>query len=94
MRIGFVGIGLMGLPIAQHLLAAGHQLFIASSNRAAAQALGAHTAETAAEVLLKAEQEEGDIDHAPIAHGQAPAALEDVDEFAAGKDVVEQHVEP
>ena len=44
MRIGFVGIGLMGLPIAQHLLAAGHQLFIASSNRAAAQALGAQGA--------------------------------------------------
>ena len=39
MRIGFVGIGLMGLPIAQRLADAGHQLFIASANRGAVQAL-------------------------------------------------------
>ena len=32
MRIGFVGLGLMGLPIARHLAAAGHQLFIASGS--------------------------------------------------------------
>ena len=34
MRIGFVGLGLMGLPIARHLAAAGHQLFIASGSPA------------------------------------------------------------
>jgi len=34
MRIGFVGLGLMGLPMARHLMAAGHELFIASSSGA------------------------------------------------------------
>ena len=34
MRIGFVGLGLMGLPIARHLIAAGHRLFIASGSPA------------------------------------------------------------
>ena len=32
MRIGFVGLGLMGLPMARHLIAAGHELFVASSS--------------------------------------------------------------
>jgi 3-hydroxyisobutyrate dehydrogenase-like beta-hydroxyacid dehydrogenase len=33
MRIGFVGLGLMGMPMARHLVGAGHQLFIASSSK-------------------------------------------------------------
>ena len=41
MRIGFVGLGLMGLPIARHLASAGHQLFIASGSRAPLEELGA-----------------------------------------------------
>jgi 3-hydroxyisobutyrate dehydrogenase-like beta-hydroxyacid dehydrogenase len=32
MRVGFVGLGLMGLPMARHLIAAGHQLFVASNS--------------------------------------------------------------
>src|SRR5687768_3133790 len=40
MRIGFVGLGLMGTPMARRLLAAGHQLFIASSGRPACEELG------------------------------------------------------
>ena len=28
MKIGFIGLGIMGAPMAQHLLAAGHELFI------------------------------------------------------------------
>ncbi|HEV2673772.1 MAG TPA: NAD(P)-dependent oxidoreductase [Aliidongia sp.] len=32
MRVGFVGLGLMGLPMARHLIAGGHQLFVASSS--------------------------------------------------------------
>ena len=39
MRIGFVGLGLMGLPMARHLLAAGHELFIASGSPQPLQAL-------------------------------------------------------
>ena len=50
-------------------------------------AQGLQTAATAAEVVLKAEEQEEAIDRAPIANGQPPAALEDVDEFATGKGV-------
>ena len=28
MKIGFIGLGIMGAPMAQHLLAAGHELFV------------------------------------------------------------------
>ena len=41
MRIGFVGLGLMGLPIARHLAEAGHQLFVASGSRAPLDELSA-----------------------------------------------------
>lgn len=40
-RIGFVGLGLMGLPMARHLAAAGHKLFIASASREPLDALSA-----------------------------------------------------
>jgi 2-hydroxymethylglutarate dehydrogenase len=40
-RIGFVGLGLMGLPMARHLIAAGHRLFIASGSPAPLQELAA-----------------------------------------------------
>ena len=44
MRIGFIGLGAMGLPMAGHLLAAGHEVTVASRSRGpidAAVALGA-----------------------------------------------------
>jgi 3-hydroxyisobutyrate dehydrogenase len=44
MRIGFIGLGAMGLPMAGHLVAAGHDVTVASRGRgpiAAAVALGA-----------------------------------------------------
>jgi 3-hydroxyisobutyrate dehydrogenase len=44
MRIGFIGLGAMGLPMAGHLLAAGHDVTVASRSRGpidAALALGA-----------------------------------------------------
>ena len=28
LKLGFVGLGIMGAPMAGHLLAAGHQLFV------------------------------------------------------------------
>ena len=28
LKIGFIGLGIMGTPMAGHLLAAGHQLFV------------------------------------------------------------------
>jgi 3-hydroxyisobutyrate dehydrogenase len=45
MRIGFVGLGAMGLPMTRHLIAAGHEVTVASRSRGpieAAVALGAN----------------------------------------------------
>ena len=45
MRIGFIGLGAMGLPMTRHLLAAGHEVTVASRSRGpidAAIAAGAH----------------------------------------------------
>jgi len=45
MRIGFVGLGAMGLPMTGHLIAAGHEVTVSSRSRGpidAALALGAH----------------------------------------------------
>jgi 3-hydroxyisobutyrate dehydrogenase len=45
MRIGFVGLGAMGLPMTRHLLTAGHEVTVASRSRGpidAAVASGAH----------------------------------------------------
>jgi 2-hydroxy-3-oxopropionate reductase len=33
MKIGFIGLGIMGSPMAQHLLAAGHQLFVRTRSK-------------------------------------------------------------
>lgn len=48
MRIGFVGIGLMGAPIVRHLMNAGHQLVVGGSNAAGIERLAAAGAETGA----------------------------------------------
>jgi 3-hydroxyisobutyrate dehydrogenase len=61
MRIGFIGLGAMGLPMTGHLVAAGHDVVVASRSRGpieAAVALGAHDGGTprgvaeAAEVII------------------------------------------
>jgi 3-hydroxyisobutyrate dehydrogenase len=49
MRIGFIGLGAMGLPMTGHLVAAGHDVTVASRSRGpidAAVALGAHDGAT------------------------------------------------
>ncbi|TXM88447.1 NAD(P)-binding domain-containing protein, partial [Methylobacterium sp. WL116] len=38
MNIGFIGLGIMGAPMAGHLIAAGHSLFL-KSRRAVPEAL-------------------------------------------------------
>ena len=53
MKIGFIGLGIMGKPMAKNLLAAGHELVV--NNRspepvAELVALGATAADTAREV--------------------------------------------
>ena len=56
-KIGFIGLGIMGQPMASHLLAGGHTLFVLSRSHAA-QALreqGAEPCGTAAELARRAE---------------------------------------
>jgi 3-hydroxyisobutyrate dehydrogenase len=58
MKIGFIGLGAMGLPMTRNLLAAGHDVTVASRSRPpvdAAVALGAIDAGTAAEVATAGE---------------------------------------
>ncbi|MBN1205310.1 MAG: NAD(P)-dependent oxidoreductase [Myxococcaceae bacterium] len=47
MKIGFVGLGNMGLPMARHLLGAGHELAVYNRTQAKAEALGAKGARVA-----------------------------------------------
>jgi 3-hydroxyisobutyrate dehydrogenase len=58
MRIGFIGLGAMGLPMTGHLLKAGHQVIVASRSRGpidAAVSLGAREAASPHEVAEAAE---------------------------------------
>lgn len=57
MKIGFIGLGIMGLPMARNLLAAGHELVVHNRSRAAVDALaaeGATAAQSPAEVAQQA----------------------------------------
>ena len=58
MKIGFIGLGIMGKPMAKNLLKAGHELTVYNRSRAAVEELaaaGATPASTAAEVAKGAE---------------------------------------
>jgi 3-hydroxyisobutyrate dehydrogenase len=58
MRIGFVGLGAMGLPMTRNLLGAGHEVAVASRSSGpvdAAVSLGATAATTVADVATAAE---------------------------------------
>ncbi len=57
MRIGFIGLGIMGAPMAGHLLSAGHELFL-KSRRAVPEhllAAGGQAMDTPAEIARAAE---------------------------------------
>jgi 2-hydroxy-3-oxopropionate reductase len=56
-KLGFIGLGIMGTPMAGHLRAAGHDLFVASRSKVPQALLdaGAVTCPDAAEVARKAE---------------------------------------
>jgi 2-hydroxy-3-oxopropionate reductase len=57
-RIGFIGLGIMGAPMARNLLAAGHELTVANRSRGPVEALaadGATPAATPAEAAAGAE---------------------------------------
>src|SRR5450432_3257182 len=58
MKVGFVGLGSMGLPMAESLVAGGHQLFVYNRTHGRAQPLheaGARIAATPAEAAREAE---------------------------------------
>jgi 3-hydroxyisobutyrate dehydrogenase len=58
MTVGFIGLGIMGQPIAGHLLAAGHDLAVHSRTRAKAEPLladGAQWVKTPSEVAAAAD---------------------------------------
>ena len=57
----FIGMGLMGAPMAGHLLKAGHKVAVWNRTRSKAEALGkqgARVAEVAVEVDLREDQRE------------------------------------
>jgi 2-hydroxy-3-oxopropionate reductase len=55
MKIGFIGLGIMGKPMAKNLLKAGHDLIVLNKNKNAGELkeLGAESAETPAEIASK-----------------------------------------
>lgn len=56
MKIGFIGLGIMGKPMAKNLLKAGYELIVLDINKEVVEelkALGAESAETAAELAGK-----------------------------------------
>ena len=57
MKLGFIGLGIMGAPMAGHLLAAGHELFAQSRSGVPAALLdaGAKACDTAADVARAAD---------------------------------------
>lgn len=58
MKIGFIGLGIMGLPMAKNLLAAGHELVVSDHHRDREQQLvelGASRASTPADVARQVE---------------------------------------
>lgn len=79
MRIAFIGVGTMGLPMARRLLAAGHEVVACDADPARAQALGAAVAATPAEAAAQSE--------VAIASLPAPKAVEEVARAVAGTGV-------
>lgn len=55
MRIGFIGTGVMGAPMARHLAAAGHDVTVFNRTRAKAEATGLAVADTPAAAARGAE---------------------------------------
>ncbi|MEF7617013.1 NAD(P)-binding domain-containing protein, partial [Aquincola sp. MAHUQ-54] len=55
MKLGFIGLGIMGAPMAGHLLAAGHDLFVHTRGEVPASLSAAVACANAKEVAQKAE---------------------------------------
>jgi len=55
LKLGFVGLGIMGAPMAGHLLKAGHRLFVNTRSKVAAELAGATVCASAHEVAEQAD---------------------------------------
>ena len=55
LKIGFIGLGIMGAPMAQHLLAAGHELFVPKRSKVPEALAAATVCATNADVARAAE---------------------------------------
>ena len=55
MKIGFIGLGIMGSPMAKHLLDAGHALFVRTRSKVSAELAGATVCASPAEVARAAD---------------------------------------
>jgi 2-hydroxy-3-oxopropionate reductase len=55
MRLGFIGLGIMGTPMAGHLLAAGHALFVHTRSRVPGSLAAATVCASGSEVARQAE---------------------------------------
>jgi 2-hydroxy-3-oxopropionate reductase len=55
MKIGFIGLGIMGSPMAQHLLAAKHEMFIRTRSKVPVELANAHVCATNADVARAAD---------------------------------------
>ena len=55
MKIGFIGLGIMGSPMAQHLLAAKHELLVRTRSKVPAELAGATVCATNADVARAAD---------------------------------------
>src|SRR5437879_4298603 len=57
MRVGFIGLGSMGQPMARNLIRAGHQVMVYNRSRERAEALAKEGAEIADNPAMAAKQE-------------------------------------
>ena len=55
LKLGFVGLGIMGAPLAGHLLKAGHKLFVNTRSKVAAELAGATVCASARQVAEQAD---------------------------------------
>src|SRR3954447_21912890 len=55
MKIGFIGLGIMGAPMAQHLLAAGHEMFVRTRSKVPEALKAAKACTTNADVARAAD---------------------------------------
>jgi 2-hydroxy-3-oxopropionate reductase len=55
MKLGFIGLGIMGAPMAQHLLAAGHEMFVRTRSKVPEGLHGATVCATNADVARAAD---------------------------------------